>query len=109
MQNTLEGPLSVDCVFCVAVPKSYSKKDRENALNGVTWPRPDCDNYAKAILDAMTTVGAWQDDSQVVQLNVSKRYAVRDEIRVRVRVLASAQCHPACSPAVQEYAQAGSA
>lgn len=37
--------------------------------------RPDCDNYVKELKDAMTTVGFWRDDAQVVDLQVVKRYA----------------------------------
>ena len=33
--------------------------------------KPDCDNVAKAVLDALTGV-AWDDDSQVVELVVKK-------------------------------------
>lgn len=31
----------------------------------------DIDNYIKAVLDALTEAGAWEDDSQIKQLNVS--------------------------------------
>jgi Holliday junction resolvase RusA-like endonuclease len=37
--------------------------------------KPDLDNLAKAVLDALTDVGMWTDDSRVVELKVSKRYA----------------------------------
>lgn len=37
--------------------------------------RPDCDNYVKELKDAMTTVGFWRDDAQVVDLQVVKVYA----------------------------------
>ena len=40
--------------------------------------KPDCDNLAKAVLDALNGV-LWQDDSQVVELSVSKWYAAGDE------------------------------
>ena len=82
---TLNGPLTLSCAFSVAVPKSYSKADRKAAYEGGMWPRPDCDNYAKALMDAMTAAGLWFDDSQVVSLHSCKRYAERDEIRVSVR------------------------
>jgi Holliday junction resolvase RusA-like endonuclease len=35
--------------------------------------KPDADNIAKIILDALNEV-AWDDDAQVVQLSVCKRY-----------------------------------
>jgi Holliday junction resolvase RusA-like endonuclease len=36
--------------------------------------RPDCDNLAKAILDALQDVGVIDDDSQVCRCQVSKVY-----------------------------------
>ncbi|EQB10397.1 hypothetical protein L284_17025 [Novosphingobium lindaniclasticum LE124] len=38
-------------------------------------PKPDVDNYAKGVLDAITKDGRfWSDDSQVVGLWVSKTW-----------------------------------
>ena len=37
-------------------------------------PRPDADNYGKALMDAMTQAGVWKDDSQVARLEVTKRW-----------------------------------
>lgn len=37
--------------------------------------KPDADNLAKAVCDAITATGAWNDDSQVAELLVVKRYA----------------------------------
>lgn len=47
----------------------------------ITNPIPpgDVDNYAKAALDAVNDAHLWLDDKQVVSLNVSKRYAEKDE------------------------------
>lgn len=43
----------------------------------------DIDNLAKIVLDAITQTGAvWKDDSQVVELNVTK--ATADESRVEL-------------------------
>jgi len=39
------------------------------------YPRGDVDNYAKGYLDGITYAGLfWDDDIQVTQLNISKRY-----------------------------------
>ena len=37
--------------------------------------KPDLDNYAKELIDAMTSVGFWKDDAQVTDLKITKRYA----------------------------------
>ena len=45
-----------------------------------SFPIGDVDNYAKAILDAITKAGImWKDDKQIVTLIVGKRYAEEDE------------------------------
>lgn len=51
-------------------------------------PRPDVDNYAKAVLDAITDAGLWADDSQVVKLVVTKRWAAHEE-NAHIHVLVS--------------------
>jgi Holliday junction resolvase RusA-like endonuclease len=57
-------PVVVSMVCLCTQPKS-TKLD---------YPKPDVDNYAKAVLDAMNGV-VLQDDTQVIELNVSKRWA----------------------------------
>ena len=49
--------------------------------------RPDCDNYAKELIDSMTTLGFWEDDAQVYELKVKKYYAEKSTIYVRVEEL----------------------
>lgn len=39
------------------------------------FPKPDADNYAKAVLDACTQAGVWDDDCQVAHLTVRKRWS----------------------------------
>lgn len=43
-------------------------------------PRGDVDNFAKAVMDALTAAGAWGDDVQVVDLRITKRYAEKGEM-----------------------------
>ena len=71
----LDGPLSVRIVEYRAIPASWSKKRREEALSGIIRPtgRPDMDNVIKAILDSLNG-RMWRDDSQVVSLHAEKRY-----------------------------------
>lgn len=45
--------------------------------------RPDCDNYVKELKDAMTSVGFWNDDAQVVDLRVVKYYAEKATIFIQ--------------------------
>lgn len=73
----LEGPLALEFVAAMPCPKSVSKKRREAMLCGEELPakKPDLDNLAKQLKDAMTRVQFWNDDSQVVTLRCSKVYA----------------------------------
>lgn len=65
----LDGPVAVTMSFRMPRPKRL-KVDREVPHTA----RPDSDNLAKAVLDALTAVGWWRDDSQVSTLTVGKRY-----------------------------------
>lgn len=49
---------------------------------GFKISRPDCDNLAKPILDALQQAGVLPDDSQVVNLQVKKYYALTDQIKI---------------------------
>ncbi len=51
---------------------------------------PDADKIARLLLDALTLAGVYQDDGQVAQLNVEKRWApntTRPWTRVTVRTV----------------------
>lgn len=75
-QPVLTAALNVAIDIDVEVPASWSRKKREAALSGAVRPtgKPDLDNAAKLILDALNKI-AWVDDSQVVRLTARKRYA----------------------------------
>lgn len=55
------------------VPKSYSKKKREQLLFTPHTKKPDCDNIAKAVLDSLNGY-AFTDDSAVSVLHITKTY-----------------------------------
>ncbi len=58
------------------IPKSFSKKKHQMALNGELRPttKPDIDNLAKGIKDGLSKV-LWYDDSQVIELVARKWYS----------------------------------
>jgi Holliday junction resolvase RusA-like endonuclease len=68
-----DGPVSLGVVFHLAKPKSAPKKR--------IYPcqRPDIDNYAKLLMDALNGI-CWTDDSQVVVLAVKKVYGDPERI-----------------------------
>ena len=73
-QEKLTGNIKATIDADFLIPKSFSKKKR-NSLEGAYCPKkPDCDNIAKSILDALNGI-AYDDDSQIVELVVRKCYS----------------------------------
>lgn len=80
------GPVEVSISALFAVPASDSKADRVRRLNGWHTQVPDADNVAKAVLDALNGI-VLKDDSQVVGLNVSKRWWTDAGVSVTVQMV----------------------
>lgn len=59
----------------VAVSMEFISKSPKGPHGYYNTKKPDADNLAKAALDALTKAGAWEDDSQVACLIVTKRFA----------------------------------
>lgn len=53
----------------------FDKKSPKKLWGKLKTTRPDVDNFCKALVDQMTKVGFWNDDSQVADLHIIKRYA----------------------------------
>jgi Holliday junction resolvase RusA-like endonuclease len=77
-------PLMVSVVAYFPVPKSVSKKRRAGMEGAPHTKRPDADNVAKSVLDALNGL-AFEDDSAIHDLHVEKRYTL-EEPRVEVRL-----------------------
>ena len=84
-QNPFKGMLLVQIQVYLPPPTSFSKKKLVMALQGLIRPttRPDCDNYAKSILDAFNQI-VWMDDSQIVTLLITKWYGEKPRLEVTV-------------------------
>jgi Holliday junction resolvase RusA-like endonuclease len=48
--------------------------------------KPDLDNLAKAVLDALTTIGIWHDDNQVQQLTLKKAWVSEGRAGAWIRI-----------------------
>lgn len=70
-----DAQLVMEIVAVFPIPKSVSKKKAALMMGQEILPakKPDCDNIVKAICDALNLV-AYKDDSQIVELNIVKRY-----------------------------------
>ena len=83
----LDGGVVLEFRAVFPPPKSASKKVRTAMLRG-TEPhtkKPDLDNLAKQLKDAMTRLQFWHDDRQVVRLVAEKRYGESGRWEVCVR------------------------
>ena len=87
------GPIDVSLTFYFTRPKGhyYTSGEVSKSAPDAYIKKPDADNLAKAVLDAMTGIGFWFDDSQVTTLLVSKCWADRREPRSGARLLILAQ------------------
>ena len=72
----LACPLGIRIVAGYPIPRSDTNHTKEKKRAGVVLPtvKPDIDNVAKAVLDALNRL-AFEDDKQVVYLSASKVYA----------------------------------
>ncbi|EOQ15410.1 hypothetical protein KQ3_05879 [Bacillus cereus B5-2] len=84
----LEGPLQLEVKVYKPSLKSFSKKKALAAEEGLLRPttKPDVDNYVKGVKDALNKV-IWNDDSQVVDLKVSKWYSEKPRVEVTIKEL----------------------
>lgn len=84
--TTLNAPIEATIFAQFAPPKSDSKAVRAQKLSGEILPtiKPDCDNIAKTILDALNGI-AYKDDSQITELHVYKLYGAEAKVTVRLR------------------------
>lgn len=74
-------------------PPKKSKKVVKDMLDWHILPtkKPDVDNIAKIILDALNGV-AWDDDTQVVDLLVYKRYEEEPFVKVIIEEIDALRC-----------------
>lgn len=72
----LEGPLRINLIFNIYIPKSASKKKQLEMEEGVLKPtkKPDLDNLVKFILDCSNGI-LFHDDSHILEITASKRYS----------------------------------
>lgn len=79
------GPMGVSITAEYSIPKRAGTARRRAMESGELRPgkKPDADNVAKAVLDALNGE-AWKDDRQVAELQVSKFYGDAPAVTVHV-------------------------
>lgn len=85
-REPLETPLAAFLYFRLPIPKSYSKKRIAACLSGLERPtkKPDLDNLAKSVLDALNGV-VYLDDAQLVSIHLTKVYSHNPGVDIMVR------------------------
>jgi len=83
-----EGELEMEIKIYRPIPKSTTKKNRALKNAGIKRPivKPDNSNYAKGIEDALNGI-IYKDDSQIVDLKISKFYSDDPRVEVKIREL----------------------
>lgn len=72
----IDAPVRVKMVFSFPRPKSHFRSNGDVKENAPHWhvARPDVDNLQKAVMDALTALGFWRDDSLVAEVESVKKY-----------------------------------
>jgi Holliday junction resolvase RusA-like endonuclease len=80
-----EKPLRAEIEVYIKMPQSFSKIKKQRAIAGEIrlLIKPECDNIAKGLLDALNGV-VYPDDKQIVELSVAKYYSDTDFVKVRI-------------------------
>ena len=83
--QVLEGRISIDIIAYLKIPNSTSKTKTQEMLENKISPtkKPDADNIAKSILDAMNGF-VFKDDNQVSKISVEKRFALEEKAVITV-------------------------
>ena len=85
--SPLGGALGVSIVFYFPFRKTEKKSIIKAGLPVPKTTKPDLDNMAKNLLDAMTKLGYWDDDALIFDLNLMKYYAPQGKIKIEIRQL----------------------
>lgn len=76
-------PLRVEIRAFFPIPSSFSKKKRDALKDTPHIKKPDADNVAKAVVDALNYL-AFHDDSAICDLITIKRYSENPRVEVRI-------------------------
>ena len=84
-QALMTGELRAEIDAYFTINKTVSQKKKEQMISQQIRPtkRPDLDNVAKAVLDALNGL-AYNDDSQIVSLTINKYWAEVPRVTIRI-------------------------
>ena len=78
--SKFEGAVAVELHFNFKRPKSHFRSNGLLKESAPRWhtQRPDYDNLEKGLIDALTKLGAWDDDAQIANVHTTKDWAMSD-------------------------------
>ena len=84
----LQGYIKINIIAYYSIPGTTSKKKHEQMINKFILPdkKPDLDNIAKIICDALNKI-AYADDKQIVVLHLEKYYSDRPRVELQMEEL----------------------
>lgn len=88
LSEPLDQPLRLDAIFRMPRPKShYLKSGLRPTAPKFHTAKPDTDNLIKAVMDCLTDVGLWRDDSIICVQSCVKVYANSpEEVGVTINI-----------------------
>ena len=90
-KEPLTGPLGLTAIFYMPRPKNHFGTGKKASFLKEDAPeyytnRPDCDNFCKLVMDALTGI-FWRDDSQICQLFTQKLYSDSPRTYILIQTL----------------------
>lgn len=82
-----ESPVKLEVLIHDEVPKSFSKKKRQLALDGKLLPvthNGDLDNRLKTICDGLNHTNCWKDDCYVAKIIAERIYDEKDYAEITI-------------------------
>jgi Holliday junction resolvase RusA-like endonuclease len=91
-RTPFDGPVALDIVATMEIPRSWSKKKQELARTGGMRPtgKPDADNLLKLVADSCNGI-CYRDDAQIVWARITKVYGEHPQTRCEISELALAR------------------
>jgi len=77
-------PISLMLDVWLPWPKKTAKKVLSADPYALHTKKPDADNLLKPVVDALTEAGLWEDDNQLSQVFVEKKWCPRGEERIEI-------------------------
>lgn len=79
------NPISIQITYYLKRPKTLlRKKDIDGVIKHTK--KPDIDNLNKAVLDAITDIRLWKDDSQVYTISATKYYTYKTNNTIGAKI-----------------------